>query len=48
MLEALHPGVTIEQAREATGWDLRVAGDLETTDPPSEAELALLRELQAA
>jgi glutaconate CoA-transferase subunit B len=48
VLEALHPGVTLVQAREATGWDLRVAGDLETSDPPTEAELTLLRELQAA
>ena len=48
VLEALHPGVTPEQAREATGWDLRVADALRTTDPPTQDELALLRELQAA
>ena len=47
VLEALHPGVTLEQAREATGWDLKVAGDLETTDPPTREELDLLRELNA-
>lgn len=47
VLEALHPGVTLEQAREATGWDLKVAGDLETTDPPTREELDLLRELSA-
>jgi glutaconate CoA-transferase subunit B len=47
VLEALHPGVTLEQARDATGWDLRVAEDLRTTDPPGPEELALLRELNA-
>jgi glutaconate CoA-transferase subunit B len=47
VLEALHPGVTVEQAREATGWDLRIADDLETTDPPTADELAALRELHA-
>jgi glutaconate CoA-transferase subunit B len=47
VLEALHPGVTLEQAREATGWELQVADDLETTDPPTADELSALRELDA-
>jgi glutaconate CoA-transferase subunit B len=47
VLEALHPGVTLEQAQEATGWELQVAGDLETTDPPTADELSALRELHA-
>jgi glutaconate CoA-transferase, subunit B len=47
VLEALHPGVTLEQAREATGWDLAVADDLRTTEPPTQEELARLRELHA-
>jgi glutaconate CoA-transferase subunit B len=47
VLEALHPGVTLEQAHEATGWELVVADDLRTTDPPTRKELALLRELEA-
>jgi glutaconate CoA-transferase, subunit B len=47
VLEALHPGVTLGEAREATGWDLAVADDLRTTDPPTGEELALLRELRA-
>jgi glutaconate CoA-transferase subunit B len=47
-LVATHPGVTADQAREATGWELRVAGDLRQTVPPSEAELAALRSLQEA
>ena len=47
VLEALHPGVTLEQAREATGWDLAVADDLRTTEPPTREELGRLRELNA-
>jgi glutaconate CoA-transferase subunit B len=34
-LQSLHPGVTVEQAREATGWELAVAADLARTDPPT-------------
>lgn len=45
-LVALHPGATVEEAKEATGWDLKVAGDLETTEPPKEAELRVLRDLK--
>ena len=48
VLTQVHEGVSAEQAREATGWDLRVAGDLRTTEPPTEDELRELRELVAA
>ena len=41
----MHPGVTAEQVSEATGWELRIADELATTEPPSEQELAILREL---
>jgi glutaconate CoA-transferase, subunit B len=44
-LTRVHPGVSAEQAREATGWDLRVAGDLAETEPPTDAELTALRGL---
>jgi glutaconate CoA-transferase, subunit B len=44
-LTHLHPGVTVEQAKQATGWELRVADELATTEPPTESELAALREL---
>jgi glutaconate CoA-transferase subunit B len=46
-LVALHPGATVEQAREATGWGLKVADETTTTDPPTERELEVLRDLQA-
>jgi glutaconate CoA-transferase subunit B len=45
VLTHLHPGVKVEQVREATGWRLKVAGELEETAPPQEAELSVLREL---
>ncbi|WP_191248526.1 CoA-transferase subunit beta [Amycolatopsis deserti] len=48
VLTQVHEGVTVEQVKEATGWDLKVAPELETTPPPTEAELKALRELKAA
>ncbi|HEU5363217.1 MAG TPA: CoA-transferase subunit beta [Gaiellaceae bacterium] len=47
-LVATHPGVTADDAREATGWELRLADDLRETVPPSDAELAALRSLREA
>jgi glutaconate CoA-transferase subunit B len=47
-LVAIHPGVEVDQVREATGWPLRVRKPLETTAPLSERELATLREMRAA
>jgi glutaconate CoA-transferase subunit B len=45
-LTHLHPGVTVAQARAATGWDLAVVDDVQTTTPPSPEELAALRRLE--
>jgi len=47
-LTSVHPGVSVEDVRAATGWDLRVADELASTDPPTREELAVLRELKAA
>jgi glutaconate CoA-transferase subunit B len=44
ILTALHPGATVDQARENTGWHLKVAADLQVTEPPGENELRILRE----
>jgi glutaconate CoA-transferase subunit B len=44
-LTRLHPGADVEQAREATGWRLRVADRVEQTEPPTDEELAALRTL---
>ena len=43
-----HPGVEVDEVRKATGWPLRVATDLATTEPPTATELAVLRQLEAA
>jgi len=44
-LTRVHPGVKVEQAREATAWPLRVAVDVRETAPPTEGELSALRSL---
>jgi len=46
-LAQVHPGVTVDDVREATGWKLRVAEKLERTEPPTSEELGVLRELKA-
>ncbi len=46
-LTHLHPGVTAEQARAATGWDLAMSPQLSTTEPPTSHELEVLRRLNA-
>ena len=43
-LRSLHPGVTIEQVRENTSWDLRVADGVRETPAPTAEELRLIRE----
>jgi glutaconate CoA-transferase subunit B len=48
VLTELHPDVTVEAAREATGWDLRVAEELRTSEPPTTEELDALRALKPA
>jgi glutaconate CoA-transferase, subunit B len=42
-LEAVHPGVTPDQVRAATGWSLDVDDDVATIEPPTSHELLLLR-----
>lgn len=46
-LTRLHPGCTVEQAREATGWDLKAVDAPAVTADPTAEELAALRELVA-
>jgi glutaconate CoA-transferase subunit B len=45
-LTQLHPGVTAERVLEATGWPLRVAGEVEVGAAPSDRELTALRSLR--
>ncbi len=44
ILTALHPNKTVEDAKANTGWGLRIASNLEFTEPPTERELTILRD----
>jgi glutaconate CoA-transferase, subunit B len=46
-LTTLHPGVSAERVWENTGWDLKIADNVQVSDAPSALELAALRELVA-
>jgi glutaconate CoA-transferase subunit A len=43
-LVSTHPGVAVEDVQAATGFPLRLSSDLRTTEPPTAAELRLIRE----
>lgn len=47
ILSACHPGVTPDDVRAQTGWALDVSDEMSTTEPPSEEELRILRDLKA-
>src|SRR5438105_99174 len=44
LLSSYHPGTTIEQVQEQTGWELRLADGCKETVPPTEDELRVIRE----
>lgn len=44
-LLSVHPGVTVDDVREATGFDLHVEGEVPTTREPSATELVIIREV---
>jgi len=44
-LEALHPGATVEEVKDRTGFDLLIPDKIQYTKPPTEEELQILREL---
>jgi glutaconate CoA-transferase subunit B len=46
VLTAVHPGVGVETAVEATGWPLQVADPVAETAPPTAGELKVLRSLK--
>jgi glutaconate CoA-transferase subunit B len=46
-LTTIHPGVTVDQVKAATGWTLKVADRLATTPVPTASELSVLRDLHA-
>lgn len=43
---SLHEGVIRRDVEDATGWDIRFADELETTRPPTDQELDVLRDLK--
>jgi glutaconate CoA-transferase subunit B len=47
-LVALHPDVEPSDVQDATGWELRVAPELDRTPPVTERELTELRDLRAS
>jgi len=46
-LTAVYEGIALDDVRQATGWELRIAEQLETPAPPTELELQTLRDLRA-
>jgi len=44
-LASVHPGCSVQDVRDNTGWDLQVASEVPITPPPTAAELAALRKL---
>src|SRR5665811_876910 len=46
-LVAVHPGITVDQVLDATGWPLKVGDKFQVTKPPTEEELSSPRELHA-
>ena len=44
-LTAIHPGVSVDQVQQATGWELRLAPEIATTPAPTDEELTALRAL---
>ncbi len=44
-LKTIHPGKTIEEIQEKTGFELVVPDHVPATQPPSEEELTILREI---
>ena len=48
VLQALHTGVTVEEVKAQTGFEVPVSDALTTTKPPTEEELGILRLLDPA
>ncbi len=43
-VDTVHPGSTLAEVREMTGWDVSVGADVGQTPPPTEAELREIRQ----
>jgi glutaconate CoA-transferase subunit B len=44
VLSSVHPGVTAGEVQAEVSWPLKVASDLQTTEPPTTEELRLIRQ----
>jgi glutaconate CoA-transferase, subunit B len=44
-LSTLHPGVAVDEVKQATGWDLKISQTLRRTPEPTSNELVALRDL---
>ena len=42
-IESLHPGVSLDEVRDHTGFELRIPESIETTPDPSSQQLEILR-----
>jgi len=47
-LYSVHPKVTVEEVRNEVSWDLKVAPEVKTTEPPTVEEVRLIRMLDAS
>jgi glutaconate CoA-transferase subunit B len=47
-IKSIHPGVTWQQLKENTGFPLAAPASSKVTDPPSEEEISILREIDRA
>ena len=46
-LESRHPGISVEEIREAVTWDLAVSDDVTVTERPTEEEVSFLRHIDS-
>ena len=44
-LQALHPGATVDEVKERTGFEMMIPDEFPFTEEPTEEELKILREL---
>ena len=42
-VDTVHPGHTLDEVREQTGWSVKLAKEVSETAPPTEAELSAIR-----
>jgi glutaconate CoA-transferase subunit B len=47
-IQSVHPGISVEQVVEATGFALHIPDSVPTTPAPTEDQLAIIRELDPA